>query len=209
MNSVGPSNFNPVGSGKFATPSSKHLSSVSRLILHLKSPFSLFARFVMRKSRRDFSLMMAESFSSATFLPWCIVKSLDISMDRIALRKSGMSVLLVPIGETGEMSTTINRSTSCGYFRAKYIIARPPIEWPRIAALLIFLSLRNFAMSSDIKLYECWLVWGESPWFLASMLMIFLEGFEVFANALQRLFLKTLCNGLKFSSSLGCLCVEN
>lgn len=199
MKSVGCSNFSPFGSGKLATPSSKHLSSVSRLIRHRNSPDSVFAKFVMRKSRKDLSLIITDSLSSATFRPWWIVRLLGTSIARIALRNSGMSVRLVPIGETGEISTTMRRSTRCGYFKAKCIIARPPIEWPKTAAFSTCRSTRNFLMSSPIAMYEWSDVCGESPWFLASTLMIFLVGFAFWTNALHKLFLKSfkvekLCN---------------
>lgn len=209
MNNVGCSSFNPCGSGKLATPSSKHLSSVSRLIRHRKSPDSVLAKFVMRKSRNDLSSIINDSFSSAIFRPWWIVRLLGTWIARIALRKSGISVRLVPIGETGEMSTTMRRSTRCGYFKAKFIIARPPIEWPKIAAFSSCRSSRNFRISSLIKLYEWSVVWGESPWFLASTLMIFLGGFDFWAKALHKLFLKVekLCNlsNLTFITIYNCI----
>ena len=152
MNNVCPLYLIPSGSGKLATPSSKHLSRVSRLILHRKSPLSDFAKFVMRKSRKLFSSMISERWSSATFLAWWIVSVFGSLIDRMAFKNNGMSVLLLPIGDTGEMSTTIIFSTSCGCLNAKCIIARPPIEWPRTAAFSISLSFRNFAISSDIEL---------------------------------------------------------
>lgn len=203
MNNVGPSYCSPVASGKFAIPSWKQRSSVSKLSRQRKSPLSDFDRLVIRKSRRDFSSMIRERSSSATFRAWWIVRLLGSLIERIAFRKSGMSVLFVPIGETGEISTTINLSTSSGCLNAKCIIVRPPIECPRTAAFRKLRSLRNLAISSDIEGYVCSVVCGDSPWFLASILMIFLGGFVFCAKALHKLFLKQmkLCNCFSFDST--------
>ena len=66
---------------------------------------------------------------------------------------------------TGETSTMANLSTKWGYFNAKYIIVRPPMECPTKTALD---SVAKIFKSSAISGYDIVSVWSLNPWFLAS-----------------------------------------